>query len=442
MSSKQCSKLILVELNEINFEIVEQYARVYPGRYNWLEQLLAGHGISTAAEEVYEQIEPWIQWVSVHSGMDYAEHQVFRLGDIVGSQVPQLFEKVEAMGVRVGCISPMNTENRLRRPAYFIPDPWTQTPSDGSWWSRELSRAVGQTVNDNSQSRVTVRSAFVLLLSVLRFARPRHYLRYIALARRVRSAPWRKALLLDLLLHDLHFRVLQTKKPGFSTIFLNAGAHVQHHYMFSAEPIKRQTSLRNPTWYLDESDDPIAEMLEVYDLIVGELLNHEGASIIFATGLTQQPYDRIKYYYRLREHAQFLSFIGIEFKSVHPRMTRDFLIEFETKVAALHAQSRLNSLRVSDNGLPLFGEIENRGTSLFVTLTYPEEIFTETSFELEGRRIPLLPQVAFVAIKNGMHQSKGFAFFTEKLMPYAPTDGSHVKHLHKTILRFVEAEIA
>jgi hypothetical protein len=68
----------------------------------------------------------------VHSGCIYAEHQNFRLGEVVGSQVPQLFEKVEVVRVKVGCVSPMNAEKRVKRPAYFIPEPWTQTPSHGS----------------------------------------------------------------------------------------------------------------------------------------------------------------------------------------------------------------------------------------------------------------------------------------------------------------------
>ena len=49
---------------------------------------------------------------------------------------------------------------------------------------------------------------------------------------------------------------------------------------------------------------------------------------------------------------------------------------------------------------------------------------------------PLLPHVAFVAIKNGMHQERGFAFFSRGIAPLAPEDGAHVKELFSTVLTY------
>ena len=138
----QLKRLILLELNEINFDLVNQYLSKYPGRFPGLEKLVSGVKIYTSSEEVYEELEPWIQWASVHTGKSYAEHKLFRLGDVVGSKVPQIFERLEKAGVTIGGISPMNAENRLKKPAYFIPDPWTKTPTDDSWWSKRLGAAV------------------------------------------------------------------------------------------------------------------------------------------------------------------------------------------------------------------------------------------------------------------------------------------------------------
>ena len=86
--------------------------------------------------------------------------------------------------------------------------------------------------------------------------------------------------------------------------------------------------------------------------------------------------------------------------------------------------------------VPLFAEIDNRGSSLFVTLTYPNEITEDTQFLLDGRLHRLKPHVAFVAIKNGMHQPQGFAYFTEGVAIHAPADGSHVGAIYHSILNF------
>lgn len=437
-TGSQRRKLILVELNEVNFDVASRYT--VSKRLPACEKLLAGARVRTTAEKHYENLEPWIQWPSVHSGLTAKEHDIFRLGDMVGANVPQMFEQLERRGLRVGCISAMNAENRLHAPAYFMPDPWTKTPSDSSWWSRVLTDAVSQAVNDNAQARISAKSALHLALGLLRFALPKHYGLYWRLASQSRGAPWRKALVLDLLLHDMHMRLFAARKPHFSTLFLNAGAHIQHHYFLNAQPIKDQTELRNPSWYVKPGTDPFAEMLHVYDTILGEYLAIPNVNIIVATGLSQRPYDRIKFYYRLKNHDSFLRELGISFERVLPRMTRDFLIEFDSPQQAELAQLRLSSIKIVATNEGLFGEIDNRGSSLFVSLTYPREIDESVRFELDGRVRSLAPHVAFVAIKNGMHQEEGFAFFTPGVASFSPTDGAHVKELYSTVMSYFGAD--
>ena len=426
-------RLVLVELNEINFDVARRYIEIL--RSNGLRQLLAGNAVHTVAESRYEEIEPWIQWPSVHSGKSFAEHGLFRLGDIVGAPVAQVFEELEQRGLRIGCVSPMNAENRLSKPAYFIPDPWTSTPSDGSWWSRHLAEAVSQVVNVNAHHRISARSAMTLALGLVWFARPKNYDLYLGLVKSIRGAPWRKALLLDLLLHDVHCRLFLRHDPDFSTIFLNAGAHIQHHYFFNSRAVSGE-SLKNPSWYAPVDVDPVGEMLTVYDRIVSDYLSMPETEVLVATGLSQKPYEHVKFYYRFKDHSRFLDLVGIKHQAVLPRMTRDFLIKFATAQDAIAAHTALAAAHVIGNDLPLFGEIEDRGDELFVTLTYPHEVDHKLQVRFGNQVIALAPHVSFVAIKNGMHQDKGFAFFTPKVGQFAPAEGAHVKSLYTTIMRF------
>jgi hypothetical protein len=434
-------KLILLELNEINFDLVKRYLSKFPGRFPGLEKLVSGAKIHTSSEDAYEELEPWIQWVSVHTGQSYSEHKLFRLGDVVGSHIPQIFERLEKVGVTVGGISPMNAENRLTNPAYFIPDPWTKTPTDDSWWSRRIGSAVAQAVNDNAQSKITKTSALSILLGLVRFAKFKHYSLYFKLARKSIGASWRRALILDLFLHDLHSSFFKDKKPQFSTLFLNAGAHIQHHYFHNSSFVSSEAKFKNPDWYISPKLDPFSEMLEVYDCIVEEYLASDEYELIVATGLSQLPYDRVKYYYRLKDHFDFLKKIGINFLDIYPRMTRDFLVTFSSMEDAAKAQNILSGLRISGKVEPLFGEIENRGKDLFVTLSYPDEILKCDVLKSKSVSLKMLQEVAFVAIKNGMHQSKGFAFFTPGIARFAPEGGTHVKDLYFTVVNFFNGEV-
>lgn len=433
MNTENNKHLILLELNEINFDIVERYVAADAKRFPALKKLLAVARIRTSCEKQYEELEPWIQWTSVHTGKTYDEHGVFRLGDMAGSSVSQIFEQMESAGLKVGAISVMNAINRLRQPAYFIPDPWTQTPADKSWWSHALGQAVSQVVNDNAQARITPKSALQLALGLLRFARVTHYQKYLSILLSSRRKPWLKALVLDLLLHDVHWTMFNAKRPNFSTLFLNAGAHIQHHYFFNAEPLRKDSPNKNPAWYVSESADPLADVLDLYDLIVGEYFERTDIDVLLATGLAQKPYDRVKFYYRLNMHEEFLRGLGIVFSSVFPRMTRDFLIEFENAHQAQAAQDVLAGVLVVGDDAPLFGKIDNRRSSLFVTLTYPQEITALTEYQVGNRKAALLPEVSFVAIKNGMHQEEGFAFFTPGVAKYAPEDKAHVAQLACTL---------
>lgn len=398
-------QLLFLELNEINFESVAFYCS--RGRLPNLNRILQENGwTETTSEREYDLLEPWIQWVTAHTGLAFSEHGIFRLGDIVKSDLVQIWEQVEEKGLRVGAISPMNAKHRLRDPAFFVPDPWTDTHLTARPILRSLYGAIAQAVNDNAHSKLAASSVLSLLSGVLRYARVNNYMKYMQLVFGARSRPWRKAMFLDLLLTDVFIRETKATNPHFATLFVNAGAHIQHHYMFNAEAY--EGTQRNPTWYAPQDADPVREVYELYDHIVGDVrTTFPNARLMLATGLHQVPHREVTYYWRLKEHAKFLKKLGIEFAKVEPRMSRDFNIEFTDSRSAELAADRLRSAVASD-GLNLF-EVDNRGKDLFVMLTFPRDIDEAFVFTIGGERfLGFREDVAFVALKNGEHSGIGY----------------------------------
>ena len=426
--------LVLLELNEINFDIVKKYSESnldLPG----FRKLFSKGVSNTTAELKYHELEPWIQWPSVHTGLTFAEHGIFRLGDAVKSEAPQIFEALESCGLKVGAISPMNATNKLSDPCYFIPDPWTETDSDRHSFSKMLTAALRQSVNDNAKSRLTFKTLLFLVLCFLRFVPIKRYARLGTYALSALRKPWRKALFLDLFLFEVHLSLLRSKKPDFSTLFLNAGAHIQHHYFLNCVHVESEGRRAiNPSWYIGSAEDPVAEMLEVYDEMIERSLNFSG-ELIIATGLSQVPYLRPEIYYRLDDHASFLRKLGIVFESVIPRMTRDFLICFRDIDAAIAAVDIL-SKAVSDKGVRFFESIELRDRELFVELTYSEEINEHTVLCCEDLRLAMKDEVNFVAIKNGGHSTNGYVYVSEGLRQIAPENNAHVAEIFSTITRY------
>lgn len=426
-------KIIFLELNEVNFQFLEKY--IAAGHLPNFSRFFKIHGYEkTSCENVDDHIEPWIQWVSIHTGKSFAEHKIFYLGNSVRSEIPQIWEILEQKcHLKVGAISPINGVNRLKKPAFFIPDPWTQTQSAGSWILKCLSKGISEAVNDNAVRKITVKTKVLLLLGLLFYARCTSLSEYISNFIQIRKEPWKRVFLLDRLLADTLIQLWKKHQPDFCSLFLNGAAHIQHHYMFNSSCYEGNHV--NPDWYISPGKDPLLGIYSLYDVILGEILSlHPDIRIMAATGLHQKPYGEITYYYRLRRHDRFLKEAGIKFRKVVPRMSRDFTIEFDSSEDAEAAAISLTALQAED-GTPLF-QVDCQHDTLFVTLVYPK--FIGKDFHVsDGKRkfLNFEKQVAFVAIKNACHDGIGYFMDTQA----QPNESSQVMPVWKIQEKILQA---
>ena len=401
-------KTILLGLNELNFDYINYYINqgLLP---NFKKIFEIQPPIETVSEKEYKLLEPWVQWVTIHSGKTFKEHNIFRLGDIINNpELSQIFEELENDGLSVGAVSPFNAENRLKNPSFFVPDPWTNTKPSGNWIVKALYQAVHQSVNDNAKSKLnfkTILSLGIGLLFYVPISRWFHYVKTFLNS----NKPGAKAVILDSLLADVHLSLWKKNKPDFANLFLNSGAHLQHHYLFNSKSYKG--NIKNPDWYCPTGYDPLIEILSEYDYQIGRLLKLQNMKLIIATGLHQQPHEYLTFYWRLKEHVKFAEMIGIKnFSEILPRMSRDFLVKFENETDTKNAENLLNSFFATKDDIKIF-EIDNRGNSLFVELVYPNDILEKDSIyskESKFRLDNFKSYLAFVAIKNGEHNGIGY----------------------------------
>lgn len=400
--------LILLGLNELNFDFIKYYIKkgLLPN-FKILFDLQSP--LETKSEIEYDLLEPWIQWMTVYTGKNFKDHKVFRLGDIVNRKdLSQIFEEIELKGKKVGAISPFNVDNRLKNASFFIPDPWTKTKVSGNFMIKSIYNAVHQAVNDNSSGKLKFKSIFGLALGFLRYVSVFRYFHYFKLILDI-SKPGIKAIILDSLLSDVFINLIKSDSPDFSNLFLNSGAHIQHHYMFNSQAYKG--TITNPDWYCPKNYDPLLRVLKEYDNTLCRLLKISNAKIIVATALHQVAHEEITYYWRLNHHENFLKQIGVKnYLDVIPRMSRDFLIKFDNSSDAKNAETILNSYVMNTDSLTIF-KVDNRGNSLFVELIYSKEI-TNSNFiiskKFESQIESFKKYLSFVAIKNGEHDGIGY----------------------------------
>ena len=417
--------LFLFELNELNFDFVQKYLDQEQPLPNF--QKIFDQGVyRTVSEKRYENIEPWIQWVSIHTGKKFREHKVFRLGDMAKSEARQIFEEIEARGFNVGAVTPMNAINNLKKPAFFLPDPWTSTHPDNSWTSRWLSSSISQIVNDNAQQKLTVNSIIKLIVAIGYMLPIKDILSLTAFLPWAIKHPWRKAVFLDILLVKVFKTLAEKKKIDFGVIFLNSLAHIQHHYLLSSQVVGKR-KISNPKWYVSADLDPFLEALKAYDAyVLPYFLEHRS---VICTGLTQVPVKVPEFYYRLKNHKSFFSKLGFRFVDIVPLMTRDFVVIFENNQQRDFFQKEVKELQL--DGKPVFGVSDPRDCQLFLSLDYNKEIGPDSLFFKSDKRqnLRIYDEVVFVALKNGIHESSGFVSVSDELPSARHLDGKHVSEI-------------
>jgi len=428
--------LIFWELNEINFDYVFSYIKT--GRLpNW-ERFINKYGYTeTTSEQEYELLEPWIQWPTIRTGLEFGEHKIFRLGDIIDSNVSQHWEILEKKGFTVAALSPINASNKTYNSPFWIPDPWVDTKISGSKSYAKLSDAINQSVNDNSKESITLKTYITLFIYLIKSFRFTSFNSYITnLIGVLKKQHWSKAIIFEKLLSDVFIKLYKTHSPNFSVIFSNAGAHIQHHYFFNSEFYSGQE--KNPNWYISKSKDPILEILELYDNFLADLMKFKNVRLIIATGLRQIPYQNKVYYWRLKNHERFLRMLGIKFLKVEPRMTRDFHVAFANSVLAKECYSTLKAIKTL-KGDQIFETVEINGDKVFASLTYSKSINENFSIENNGKTYHNFENdVVFVAIKNGHHDPKGYYFDTSKKNMNSKI---HVKKLFDVVIDHFESRV-
>ena len=169
--------------------------------------------------------------------------------------------------------------------------------------------------------------------------------------------------------------------------------------------------------YQTIKSDPIFDSITIYDLTFQNLLNcHYDSEIWFITGLTQEKYKQPFYYWRFKNHEEIFNEANIEIESIEPRMTRDFQISFCSTKDLDIAYNFLKESEIinKNNKSPAFGNIQKLGDlKLFCSFIYDQE-YEECSLIYKDISINLSNKINFIAIKNGGHISKGWAYTSRK----------------------------
>jgi len=343
--------MLILELNEFNLPLLKRLAE--SGNYVNLKRLLSFNHIGTTTGDKPDSgyLEPWVQWVSLHTGTESSVHQIKNLGDVPNLMVKQLWESWSERGHSSIIWGVMNgTRGSASLCDVFIPDPWTFTeeayPTDfGCLLS--LPRYLATNYLDVSIIQV-MRKSIDLFSGLFKVIGWRESCRSLSLLVR---------LLFRLRFKNIAFilfyeyasalcfvRSVRSRSPEYSILFLNSLAHAQHHY------------------WADSSGDKSDELkitASVIDKILEKIFEAQAEiecfeDVLVINGLSQRcTVDEEPWYlYRPKNHELMIHQLGLSPEKVEPLMTYDAHLFFFNASQCEHAMKVLTSATVG--GQPLF----------------------------------------------------------------------------------------
>lgn len=415
--------VILLEFNELSPALMDTFIEQgYLPNFKRLRE--SSQVFTTDAEEVAPNLDPWIQWVTVHSGLTFDEHGIHHLGDGHKLPVKSLWDLVSAEGKTVWVCGSMNIKYEQPLRGAVIPDPWSAgirpLPEQLGAYYGFVQRNVQEYTNDRVPLSKADYFRFLkfMLSHGLSIRTVRSIVGQLASERRTGKGKWKRATILDKLQRDVFLHYLKALRPSFSTFFLNSTAHFQHAHWRNMDP----TPFKLKPTDADQAEyqHAVRYGYEEMDRIVADILAAapRDTVVILATALSQQPclvYEDIggKTFYRPRSFQPLIDFCGItDCQRVEPVMSEQFHLRFETEAAAKAAAERLQRLRVDGN--PAM-RVEVRETNVFSGCTIFSSLDKDAMLEggQSSASIPFFKIFYQVeSLKSGMHHPDGILWIS------------------------------
>jgi hypothetical protein len=283
-------RLLLLEFNELCPSLIEQF--MAEGALPNFKRLRArSRAFITHTNE--SVLEPWIQWVTVHTGVPLDQHGIMDLDEAGKLEHEAFWDTLKSDKLLLMC--PMNVRFNRNDGSIFMPDPWAASQQP----SREIEpfyRFVRSAVNSHARSNAFDRKA---AFSALRYLASHGVTlqTFLALARQLmeerigaQDVKWRRATMLDKLCWDVFSYFWRSeRRPRVGVFFSNATAHYQHKYWRHHDP--DAFALRPDPTELRSYSKAIRSGYEGLDEIVGKALAMAGSdtTIVLCTALSQQP---------------------------------------------------------------------------------------------------------------------------------------------------------
>lgn len=425
--------IIVAEFNELCPWLIDRW--MGEGRLPNFQCLHDTANVFTTIADVTDpaNLEPWIQWYSLHTGLAFDQHGVFHLTEGTRAEHDDIWHAAHRAGKTVASMASMNNRAFAFPGSFYVADPWCEAgnafPAELNLYGRFVAGNVQEYSNPDQKGGLGEALRFVRFLAGhgLSAGTAAAIVRQIASERLIeRGLSWRRASLLDRLQFDVFRHYHRRRRPDFATFFINSTAHFQHSYWrqfqpeaFSVKPSPEEVALYR---------DAILFGYQTMDRLLGRfiaLAQETEARLILATALSQQPYLAAeaqggKHFYRLRDVEALFRAHALPFANIDPTMTHQYLVTFAAAAELAKARETLGAFRTG-SGESLFDFNARTEGGLYFSCGLSRPVADSEPIVLpDGTSMPFSTLLYRIdATKSGRHHPDGALWIG---------DGRHARH--------------
>lgn len=424
MASK---KLLFLEFNEINWSVIdkltaERGAGFLPN-FNRLKH--QGAWGTPMALEKPPFLDPWVTWVTVHTGVTQDVHGAKVLEqDTAAVNAVRSWEYVARAGRSVGVFGSIGAYPPQSVDGFVVPGPFA--PGDETFpaalspiqaLNRQHTHAHGGSRRAESLGSM-VSSGLQLLTLGLKASTCARIVAQLLREKFDRHAVWRRVILQPLINYDFFEALYRKHRPAFATWHSNHAAHFMHHYWRAWNDAGFQT--QGPEEERRHYGEAVPLGYRVCDELLGKFLRlaDDETDIVVCSSMGQQPFVSAAYrdgkvIVRFKDVQSFLRRIGAQgVTEVVPTMVPQVNLRVPDNAQRVALAARLRGITrtVGDRSEGAIA-VDETGEILTVTPLGLPERAKGVTYQCPQVEQPLAMEEWFAmdapTVKQGMHHPDG-----------------------------------
>lgn len=402
----------IIELNEFNLNILKIYAKKF--NLHSLNKILQFNITRTFTRDRYigdnnqsGYLDPWTQWVSIHTQTLAKKHKIKNLGDTTNLNFKQIWEKSKKTYFIWGV---MNSSRKKRKNVkIFFPDPWSFTEKAYPSTLNNLFNSIKIFTKTRGELTLYLKifhisiicknliklgglkniliSLYILFMGILKFNfKPLSFI-----------VAW-EILSFNILIKLI--KKLNYKKKFNIIFFINCLAHVQHHY-----------------WSHKKKSKEIKFILSQLDKYLFKILLQLDLNLIIINGMSQKNSEKNNLcLYEQYDHAKLLNEIGIKTIKIEKFMTNDATIFFKNNKELINAQKILTNIKFKNR--KIFHVEKNSHNSLFYKTNFIKFVKKKDKIIInKKKKLIFLKYFKFITVRKGIHHHEGNIISKLKIFP-------------------------